>query len=1056
MKEHQILLYDFQQVNSTIIADASSHGAAGVIRNYDAGGAVIGTDEIYGVKRRILVLPGGSKGGYIQLPDGVLRDLDGLTISCWCRLKKISDRQCLWSFGKDSAIYLDFSSGSEQNTYHCRPCVTSGGRSQEQAIESDVVLKLDNWYLLSMTLDNCQRNSTLSFYIDGVLTASITQRRLCASELNGVTSCYIGYGPYSDEPCNADFSDFSIYAVELKGEDIKSLFTVSDLGRTLADAQAIQLPTCLKDHGSLPLATKGTYGSYIRWESSHPERIKLDGSYHCPEAYETDEFVTLSAWLSFKDATHSISFLIHMEAMPTDSMIVAQDLDVIELPALHSVYKAIYLPTIGVHGSSLTWDSNYPESIDSTGNVTRPPEFSEAVNVTLCVTASFGSACSSREFKATVLPFYSNTSYQKSSIFDVSLHHKSEDLILEQPDNTALPILQGSFAPLNTLRLQGSNIFNANAKRSLDYLRLLDADRMLYMFRRTFQQDTKDALPLGGWDEPTGLLRGHSTGHFLSALALAYASSGREWILNKINYMVLELRKLQLLSLGKPEDFSTSCSPANASQSGWSLDYSTWGEGFLSAYSPDQFALLEQYTPYATIWAPYYTLHKLLAGFLDCYHYAKINAALDAAKGIGNWVYHRLSALTSEQLAKMWSMYIAGEYGGMNESLAQLYTITRETQYLTAAKLFDNPKVFDGISIGVDTITSIHANQHIPQIIGAMAEFKASSKKKYYHIARNFWNIVTSHYAYSIGGVGRGENFKEPDLLAGNIESDRNCETCASYNMLKLTEELYSYEPEHTAYMDYFERTLLNHIAASQNPQVSEHMHHGVTYMLPIGPGQHRSYGSDYHEFTCCHGTGMENHVKYMKAAYFINTSKDTLYVNLYLPSTFTWEDQNVTIKQTQAFPSEHIRFELEGSGCFTLKLRKPKWAVKGFQIKINNEIYSPDSSSSSYVSIEREWKQGDVIEVYAPYSLCLDFTKDQPNGDYFASILYGPLVMVALDQDTEYKTLVLPPNLEEAFHVELGKSPDNITLDYHGLKFIPMYQAHHDCYHTYFKIIRP
>ena len=220
------------------------------------------------------------------------------------------------------------------------------------------------------------------------------------------------------------------------------------------------------------------------------------------------------------------------------------------------------------------------------------------------------------------------------------------------------------------------------------------------------------------------------------------------------------------------------------------------GKGFVSAYSPDQFALLEQFTPYATIWAPYYTLHKILAGLLDCYELLGMEDALRCAGGIGDWVYERLCVLPEKQRAKMWKMYIAGEYGGMNESLARLYRQTGQKRYLEAAQMFDNPGVFDGLIHGRDTISGIHANQHIPQIIGALQEFEATSDPKYYVLARNFWELVTNHYMYSIGGVGRGENFKEPDVLAGNIEGARNCETCATYNLLKLTGMLYRYAPD--------------------------------------------------------------------------------------------------------------------------------------------------------------------------------------------------------------------------------------------------------------------
>ena len=260
----------------------------------------------------------------------------------------------------------------------------------------------------------------------------------------------------------------------------------------------------------------------------------------------------------------------------------------------------------------------------------------------------------------------------------------------------------------------------------------------------------------------------------------------------------------------------------------------------------------------------------------------------------------------------MWDMYIAGEYGGMNESLARLYNLTEEQRYLDAAKLFDNTTFFDNLAENFDDITTRHANQHIPQIVGAMAEYEASGDTYYYDLAKNFWEMSVGRYAYSIGGVGRGENYRVPYELAGQIDSDKNCETCASYNKLKLTKELAQYDPDNAAYMDYYEQTLINHILASQNPVTSDSMHHGTTYMLPIGPGTQKTYGGDYNSFTCCHGTGMENHVKYQEAAYF--KSENALYVNLYLPSQLNWEEKGITITQDTAFPSETSTLTITGA----------------------------------------------------------------------------------------------------------------------------------------------
>ncbi|MCI9447373.1 MAG: hypothetical protein HFH36_08265 [Lachnospiraceae bacterium] len=625
---------------------------------------------------------------------------------------------------------------------------------------------------------------------------------------------------------------------------------------------------------------------------------------------------------------------------------------------------------------------------------------------------------------------------------------------------------------------QNGSILTQNRDRDIAYLKLLDNKRMLYDFYMTFGEDDKikDVKPLGGWDDPTGLLRGHSTGHYMSALALAYASTGDEELKTKLNEMVSELHRLQQKSKGNAQDFKISGSTMEDSLdvNTWSKDPNEWGEGFISAYSPDQFALLEVYAPYGSpgsgIWAPYYTLHKLLAGFLDAYTYTGNEEALVTAKALGKWVYNRLSACSQEQLTKMWGMYIAGELGGFNESMAQLYIYAKAGNdpdadiYLKGAKLFDNTKFFDNLEKNTDDIKGRHANQHIPQIIGALKIYEASvekgsAEKKYFDIAENFWQMTVSRYGYSIGGVGVGEAFPEaPYTQAANIMLDRNCETCAAYNMLKLTKMLNNYDPEDAEYMDYYERTLYNQILASQTPNVTDNMHNGTTYMLPIGPGVRRSFGGDYDSFTCCHGTGMENHVKYQEAAY-VKTANE-LYVGLYLPSTLTWQDKGVKVVQETSFPSSSTKMtvsELAGasSQAFDMKLRVPYWATNGFTVKVNGETKVENPEISTYVTLTGI-KAGDVITVDMPWTLHLDKTPDKIGSSMAASVMYGPFVMAAKNDSTEWQNLVLPENLEDL--IEVGTNEENgfPTLSASGYSFAPMFAPEYatEAYHTYFKVL--
>lgn len=413
--------------------------------------------------------------------------------------------------------------------------------------------------------------------------------------------------------------------------------------------------------------------------------------------------------------------------------------------------------------------------------------------------------------------------------------------------------------------------------------------------------------------------------------------------------------------------------------------------------------------------------------------------------------------LTVDQFATVGeSVEVTGQIVDYDVEVTATVTVTEE-----AAQMFDNSTFFDNLAANVDDVADRHANQHIPQIVGAIHEYAATGDSYYYNVAENFWEIVTDRYAYSIGGVGTGETFKDPytqgQNILGNESRGENCETCAAYNMLKLTQQLYNYDPDNAEYMDYYERTLINQIAASQSYDTTEYMHNGTTYMLPIDPGQSKDYDTDYGGFTCCNGTGMENHVKYQAAAYA--KSDDTLYVNLYMPTTVTWDEMGVSVKQETDFPSEHSKLTVTGSGEFTIKLRVPYWATDGFEVRVNGETICTNPEVSTYVEITRTWESGDVITINMPYTLHLDKTPDEVDGSTVASLMYGPLVMVAKDDRDTYEpmnwyTLVLSDDLEESVTVITGTDEEDVPhLSTNGLDFYPMYDAYNYRYHAYVKV---
>lgn len=953
----------------------------------------------------------------------------------------------------------------------------------------------------------------MSLYEDGVLIGT-EKTDVDLSVLEGADNALIGYGQFKNDILSGMVADFKIYDYAMTADEVSEEFNIPDDEKVARDKEWLDLGDVTAVTEDLTLPVKGAAGSDISWESSDPDVISNDGSVTRPEAGEGDAEVTLTATLQSGDVTDTKVFEVTVKQKLTAEEIVNGDAEALTLSGLAAVSDNLNLPSAGEYGSTITWESSEPDIIAADGTVTRP--VGDSVEVILTATISYGALSVTKEFTATVVPVYEKNDIVAAE--DIAVETQPGTLpslpgqvkVTYEDDTTGkekvvwpVDLTVGQFATvgdtvevtgqivdydvevtatvtvteeaeeapeaaaeqfdLSDVTLDGTDtIFGENMERTLEYLEVMDADRMLYNFRSAYGQDTLGAEPLTGWEEPTGLLRGHSTGHFLSALAQAYASTGESVYKEKMDYMVSELRKLQEMSEGDPAEFETQCTPSDAAQDKWSTDPSEWGEGYLSAYSPDQFALLEQYTPYATIWAPYYTMHKILAGLIDCYQYGGNEEALEAAKDLGLWVYRRLSGCTTEeQREQMWSMYIAGEYGGMNESLATLYEITGEEEYLEAAQMFDNSTFFDNLAANVDDVADRHANQHIPQIVGAIHEYAATGDSYYYNVAENFWEIVTDRYAYSIGGVGTGETFKDPytqgQNILGNESRGENCETCAAYNMLKLTQQLYNYDPDNAEYMDYYERTLINQIAASQSHDTTEYMHNGTTYMLPIDPGQSKDYDTDYGGFTCCNGTGMENHVKYQAAAYA--KSDDTLYVNLYMPTTVTWDEMGVSVKQETDFPSEHSRLTVTGSGEFTIKLRVPYWATDGFEVQVNGETICTNPEVSTYVEITRTWESGDVITINMPYTLHLDKTPDEVDGSTVASLMYGPLVMVAKDERDTYEpmnwyTLVLSDDLEESVTVITGTDEEDVPhLSTNGLDFYPMYDAYNYRYHAYVKV---
>ncbi|GIF45761.1 hypothetical protein DFJ67_5197 [Asanoa ferruginea] len=535
---------------------------------------------------------------------------------------------------------------------------------------------------------------------------------------------------------------------------------------------------------------------------------------------------------------------------------------------------------------------------------------------------------------------------------------------------------------LGQVRLTTGRLLD-NQTRTLTYLRFVDVDRLLYNFRANHRLATNGAAANGGWDAPSFPFRTHMQGHFLTAWAQAYAVLGDTTCRDKAAYLVAELAKCQ----------------ANNGAAGFS-------SGYLSGFPESDFTALEART-LANGNVPYYCVHKTMAGLLDVWRHTGNTQARSVLLALAGWVDTRTARLSSSQMQAM----LGTEFGGMNEVLTDLYQQTGDGRWLTAAQRFDHAAVFNPLAANSDQLAGLHANTQVPKWVGAAREYKATGVTRYRDIAGNAWNIAVGAHTYAIGGNSQAEHFRAPNAIAGYLTND-TCEHCNTYNMLKLTRELWLLDPNRVAYFDFYERALLNHLVGAQNPADS---HGHITYFTPLRPGGRRGVGpawgggtwsTDYNSFWCCQGTGIETNTKLTDSIYFYNGT--TLTVNLFVPSVLTWSQRGITVTQSTSYPaSDTTTLTLAGamSGSWSIRVRIPAW-TSGATISVNGTTQSVSTTPGSYTTVTRTWAAGDVVTVRVPMRVTTQPANDNPN---IVAIGYGPVVLCG---NYGSATLSAPPAL--------------------------------------------
>lgn len=603
---------------------------------------------------------------------------------------------------------------------------------------------------------------------------------------------------------------------------------------------------------------------------------------------------------------------------------------------------------------------------------------------------------------------------------------------------TVAPLLAESF-DLKDVRLLPSR-FRDNMMRDSAWMVSIEVGRLLHSFRTNAgvfagrEGGYMTVKKLGGWESLDCELRGHTTGHLLSAYGLMYAATGSDVFRLKGDSLVRGLAEVQ----------------------------EALGNGYLSAF-PEE--LINRNLRGTGVWAPWYTLHKLFSGLMDQYLYADNARALEVVKKMGDWAYRKLKPQTEEVRRKM----IRNEFGGINESFYNLYALTGNEDYRWLAEYFYHNDVIDPLKELKDDLGTKHTNTFIPKVIAEARNYELTRSGTSRELSEFFWHTMIDHHTFAPGCSSDKEHFFDPQKMSAHL-SGYTGETCCTYNMLKLSRHLFCWTGDE-AVASYYERALYNHILGQQDPESGM-----VCYFLPLLSGAHKVYSTQENSFWCCVGSGFESHAKYGEAIYYRNDRG--IYVNLFIPSTVDWSEKGITLRQETAFPSEEktvITVKAERPVQTTVYLRYPSWSGRP-SVYVNGQKQSVRQKPGSYIALTRQWQEGDRIEAVYPMQVRIETTPDNPGK---GALLYGPLVLAG-ERGTEGMQSPAPfsnPKLYNDyytydFHVPAGlpttlqvdvKHPER-TLQRDGkeLKFTtaqgdvirPLYDLHRQRYVVYWDMV--
>ena len=556
-------------------------------------------------------------------------------------------------------------------------------------------------------------------------------------------------------------------------------------------------------------------------------------------------------------------------------------------------------------------------------------------------------------------------------------------------EGVKVPLAAESFELQDVRLLPGR--FRDNMMRDSVWMVSIGVDRLLHGFRTTAgifagrEGGYMTVKKLGGWESLDCELRGHTTGHFLSALSLMYAATGSEVFKLKGDSLVAGLAEVQV----------------------------ALGNGYLSAF-PEE--LINRNIRATSVWAPWYTLHKIFSGLIDQYLYAGNTQALEVAGKMGDWAYAKLKPLSEETRRKM----IRNEFGGINESFYNLYALTGDERYKWLAGFFYHNEVIDPLKAQKDDLGTKHTNTFIPKVLAEARNYELTGDADSKALSEFFWHTMIDSHTFAPGCSSDKEHYFPTDKFTAHI-SGYTGETCCTYNMLKLSRHLFCWDASPEV-ADYYERALYNHILGQQDPASGM-----VSYFLPLQTGTHRVYSTPENSFWCCVGSGFENHAKYAEAIYYHD--RDGIFVNLFIPSEVKWREKGLVLRQDTRFPEEgKVTFTvgLDEPKRLTVRLRYPSWSSE-VSVKVNGKKVKVRQKPGSYILLSRRWKDGDRIEADYAMGLRLERT---PDGTGRGALLYGPVVLAG-ELGTEGMQAPAP-------YSDPAKYNDYYSYDYHIPEGLP------------------